>query len=133
MADQIDRPLLRALNADMEEALKAVAEKHGVSIDVGNASFTSQNATFKVQVAVIGKGGVADTREAQDFRIFASSYGLSADDLGQTFPYGGKEYTIVGLSRKSSKYPIVCKRDNREARLPVESVIGGLAIKRAKK
>lgn len=133
MAEEITRPLLRQLQADMDEALKAVAQKHGVSIEVGNASFTSQNATFKVQVAVTGKGGVADTREAQDFRIFATSYGLTPDDLGQTFPYGGKEYTIVGLSRKSSKYPILCKKNGENVRLPVESVIGGLAIKRAKK
>lgn len=133
MADEITRSLLRAMNDDMEQALKAVAEKHGVSIEVGSARFTSQNATFKVQIAVIGKGGVADTREAQDFRIFATSYGLSPDDLGQIFPYGGKELTIVGLSRKSAKYPILCKRDGQDVRLPVESVVGGLAIKRAKK
>lgn len=133
MADEITRPLLRTLHAEFTEALEAVAKRHGVGIQLGNASFTSQNATFKVQVAVTGKGGVADTREAQDFRIFASSYGLSADDLGQTFPYGGKEYTIVGLSRKSTKYPILCKRDGENVRLPVESVIGGLTIKRAKK
>lgn len=108
VADTITNELLDTLQVEMREALAVVAAKHGVSITIGASTFTNANAIFKLQVAVIGEHGLPDTREAEQFRFAASSYGLSPDDLGRSFVYDGKNYTIVGLSRKSPKYPILC-------------------------
>lgn len=111
----ITKPLLRAINADLSQALVAIAEKHGVQIKVGSGSFTSDNATVKVEIAAIASDGTAKTKEATDFERYATSYGLKPEDLGKTFSYGGKEYTLVGAKPRSTKYPLLAK-DNRSGK-----------------
>jgi len=50
------------------------------------------------------------TREAQDYKRFASAMGFDADTLGRELTWGGDAYTIAGLSIKSTKYPLLCRR-----------------------
>lgn len=121
--NQFDRTNLRALQADIDAALAAMAEKHGIQIKAGGASFGATAATFKVELAVIGDGGVAKTRHATEFELFASSYGLAPTDLGREFTYKGNGYKITGLSTKSRRFPVEASRtDGRTFKFPAELV-----------
>jgi hypothetical protein len=55
--------------------------------------------------------------------MMAKMYGMSPEDLGKSFTYGRDQYTIVGLSRKSHKFPLLAKRsDGKVFKFPVDVV-----------
>ena len=93
----------------IQNALNGVAGPAGVDIRVGNCRFGT-DATFQVIVSEVAADGTVKTREADDFRMLASSYGLEPEDLGRSFRSNGDRYTIAGLKPRSRKYPILAKR-----------------------
>lgn len=130
MITSFDRRNLPVLRAAMATALAAVEAQYGIKITVGNARFLPDNATFKIEMATIGQSGVANTREREAFKSQAVLYGLNPNDLDKTITYGfgGEQYTIIGLSPRRSKYPIVAKRvrDGKTILLTVSGVKSGL-------
>jgi hypothetical protein len=118
----ITRPLLKALTADLNQALVAIAEKHGVQLKVGNGTFRADNATLKIEIAAIDDNGTAKTKEASDFERCANSYGLKPEDLGTEFTFQGKTLTLVGAKPRSTKYPLLATDTvGRTWKLPVSA------------
>ena len=126
----MDRAKVIKLRSMLEIALEAFAKASGLTIKVGNASFTPGNVTFKVELAEQGENGEAVTREATDFMTYASLWGFAKTDLGRQFSYAGKTYQIKGAKPRSHRFPILCKdtRSGKMFKLPLESVKHGLAI-----
>lgn len=60
----INRELLRVLRAEIDEALLALGNKHGLALNVGTASFSDTAATFKLTVAVKGAMPAATLKKA---------------------------------------------------------------------
>jgi hypothetical protein len=118
----IDRKLLRSFNADALEALKAVAAKHGVSIEQKNGSFArdGSNATVKFELATVGSDGQAQTKAAQSFKQNAALFGIDPEALGTTFTHNGTEFRVTGLVCRRPKYPISAERvsDGRAFKFP---------------
>jgi hypothetical protein len=52
---------IKAIRADMDEALATLANKHGMAFSIGRISYTANNFTAKVTGATIGKGGTIQT------------------------------------------------------------------------
>ena len=77
----IDRQFLRTAREEIQNILKDYADKHNLQISLGSASFTSENATFKLELATKTTDGSVNTKKAADFKLYASMYGLSPDDL----------------------------------------------------
>ena len=124
---EFDRTNLRAISADIEAALAPVAAKFGITFTYKGVRFTSDNATFKIEGATIGSGGVANTRERDNFKLYASMYGLKDTDLDKQITYAGKRFTIIGLNTRRQKYPIVARReDGKTLLLTVEGVKSAL-------
>jgi len=121
-----DRAAVKATRDALQGALGALAEQMGCEIKVGSATFdrSGANCTFKVECAVIGQDGVAETREIADFRGLAPMYGLKPDDLGRTFTNAGEQYRICGIKAKSRKYPILAERerDGKVFKFPADTV-----------
>ena len=105
-----DKQSCRDIRLALEQALANVATDLGVKITVGNASYSSSHIVFKLEVAEITKDGVAMTKEATTFTQLASLYGLKPTDLNRTFTWGGKQFTLVGLAPRRSKYPFIGMR-----------------------
>jgi hypothetical protein len=120
---------LKLLATEIEEAVQSVAKKHGIQIKRGRGVYGGSNASLKLELAVVGKGGQAQTREAEDFKRYASVYGLKAENLGAEFTdFDGEVYTITGLKPRSRKYPILVERvDGMGFKMPAERVKVGLA------
>lgn len=106
----IDRTNLTRIRSSIQQALEAVADEYDVKISVGNASFTGNNASIKVDVATIAENGEVNTKEATDFKVCARRYGMAASDLGRTFHYDGHLFTLSGCKPRAKKYPILAKR-----------------------
>jgi len=95
-----------ALQSILDEA-KDKIEALGVSASLGNASYSSSDCTFKLELADIGEDGVALTKEVSDFQNNAVFYDLKADDLGKEFYSNGSRFKITGCKPRSRKYPIL--------------------------
>ena len=125
---QFDKQSLRSLRPQIEAALKSIEKELKVKFSLGSCRFTSENATFKLEVATVSKGGKVASVEATAFKEFASLYNLKPSDLGRSFTsFSGQSFTIIGLNTRKSKYPIIAK-DNRDRRFKFssESVVTAL-------
>jgi hypothetical protein len=107
---QFDRSECRRVREAIDKALEEVGRKHGISLKLGNARFTSSNVNFKLEASLLGENGEVRSKEAEDFKMYASRYGLKADDFGKPFTtFGGKVFTICGLNTRANKNPIHAK------------------------
>ena len=126
--DSFDRINLRPLSIDIQSALAPIAAKYGITLQYKSSRFSPDNVTIKIEGATIGSSGVANTRERDDFKLYASMYGLKETDLDKEISYTGKKYIIIGLNTRRSKYPIVAKRieDGKTILLTCEMVKSAL-------
>ena len=122
----ITRTLLRTIRTDAEAALLDVAKKHGVQLTVGNGSFArdGSNAHLKLEIAGIADSGEVMTKEATDFKRYASSFGLTPEDLGTTFKYNGKEFKLIGCKPRNHKFPLIAEntKNGKTYKLPKDAV-----------
>jgi hypothetical protein len=88
---------IEGIRDDINAALTAVAEKHGLSIHAGNATFTSTAATFKLEVV--------DVKANWESCIIGT--GLHPDDLGKKCIFGSKCLTIVGFDHNAKRNKIL--------------------------
>lgn len=118
MTTTITKPMLAALRTEMNAALAAVAQKHGIAINVGNCSFNESTATFKVLVAAGAEGGESaeHVKARADFKAYAMMFGLDPDWIGASFKSNGTTYTIVGLHPNKRKQPVVVTKDGAPGR-----------------
>jgi hypothetical protein len=114
MIKQFDTVVLGNLRTEMNEALKGIAEKYGMTIDAGKATYGNSYATFKVELALVKADGSVGTREATMFRMYAKMLGMSPDDLGREFESNGKKYKLTGYNPSKRKYPFVAEHDGKE-------------------
>ena len=117
-----DRPTLKVIGEAIDKALYAVAREYDISIKRGGGAFDATNFRFKVECSIIVKGTVV-TKESQQFKQYASLYGMKPEDLGKQILFGGKAYKITGLRLTSRKFPVMAERyDGRTYFLPLSSV-----------
>ena len=109
---RFDRDSVKLTRQRLEAALKGFGEELGCQVHVGNASFDRDGGycTFKLELAVVGEGGVVQTKEMSAFRQCAVLYGLKPEDLGAEFVAQDEKYRIIGANPKSGKYPIIGAR-----------------------
>jgi hypothetical protein len=105
--DVFTRPALQVLRASLVEALKPVAETHGLSIVVGKVSFMTNNCTVRIEVGTVDASGVVHSREAEDFKVNAALHGLTPEHLGRTFMDRGAEFKLVGYRVRARTKPFV--------------------------
>ena len=120
----IDRNLLTLIRKEIDQTLLAVAEKHGVAIEAGRCTFTATHATMKLEISArSGVSGEVITKEAEDFKRYAASFGLKEKDLNRKIQYGGAQYQIVGLKPRCRKFPVLARRgDGKLFKLAVSVV-----------
>jgi hypothetical protein len=124
----LNKATVIALRAEIQEALKSVAAKHGISITTGNGTFTGDNATLKLEIAVIAVDGTVVSKTVSAFQSLATLYGFKPEDLGRTFKSGSRTYTITGLDRNSYKYPLLASSNGKTYKLPLDAVRKALGI-----
>jgi hypothetical protein len=122
----LDRPVLAAIRKRMDEALSAVGVEFGLRIVTGRATYSPTLATFKVEVATVGADGVAETREARDYREMAYAFGLDPAWLGKSFTYGGKPAEIVGLKPNARRFPVLVRQGERTFKFTADTIRNAL-------
>ena len=127
-----DRPAVRAVMDECEEALKAVADRHGLKLVRKSCSYLGNECpvAFKLQTVVTDVSGEVVTSEAQDFKRCAVLFGLKPEDLGREFVSPqGKRFKICGAKPRNRKYPILakCVTTGRVYKFPEDQVVRALA------
>ncbi len=97
---QIDRTTAKLLGAEIQEALEAVAAKHGLIVSVRGGKYDDTMYAPKVEF----KTANADE---EDFNRYANWYGLEGQ-FGETFTQNGRSFKITGIAPRSPKRPIIC-------------------------
>jgi hypothetical protein len=122
----MDREKVRELRGQLEAALAPLAERTGLAIRVGNASYMGTCATFKLEVAEKSADGTTLDKEAACLSQMGEHYGLPKDALGKEFHFRGHAYKATGLNPNSHKFPLLATRlsDGKAFKVPA-SAMGG--------
>jgi len=101
---KFDKPTLRKLRDELQDAVDAVSSANGIKIDVGNARFDDTTVTFKLNCVTIGADGIAETTESKNLTRLYPQY------VGKVITlWNGVKGEIVGYSTRSRKYPFQVK------------------------
>lgn len=122
---RFDRTACKVLRDEIDLALGAVAEKYGISIQAGNAKFSDNNITFKLELATKSDDGNVMTKEAEDFKRYAIMLGLRPEILFTEFEFNNKRFQLIGYKPKSPKYPFLakCTYTGQTYKLPEQGVL----------
>lgn len=129
---QFDGQTLDVLRAELNEVLKPLSEKHGISFDIGRMSYESDNVRFTVTSNVVPEG--VDPQYAEDYRSlekYGRMYGLSTDDFMKVVEKPGGNITILGVNPKSPKYCINGMKDGKRFRFTEGTIANYLKKKNA--
>jgi len=105
MITSFSRSTCSQLRDDLNAALKAVSEKHGIDISIGNMSFNA--ATINTKVTLQTRN--TDTANRANSYLLAK-YGLPTNAIGMTVVCRGVAHTITGINKSKRSYPIITKR-----------------------
>lgn len=121
---------VKQIREEMNEALKTVAEKHNMILNVGNISYNDAEVNIKVNFKNLEKKEEYDDKL---FKQYAEMFGLKPEDQGKSFTsFSGITMTISHLDLKKRKYPIICNgSDGRSYKLSQEQVQRGLKLNNA--
>ena len=104
----ITKNTCRNLRTDLNAALESIREKYGLTIEVGNMTYTSSDVNVKISAFL--PSSEAGTKEAKAFLDKCFMYNLKKDDLGKEFVSDtGERHKIVGLAPSRKKYPILTR------------------------
>ncbi len=110
----LNRTRVRAIKADIDEALLQVARRYGLdSLKCGSASFSSDNLTLKVTGTAAG----GKSTEEMKYERMTVRYGLPA--YGKIFVYAGQSYRIVGATRGANK--VICVNVDTDRRYRISA------------
>lgn len=99
--DRFNKATLGALRPEIQAALDAIAEKHGIKLQLGNIGFAADGSSFKAPVE--GRvEALADAKEHAQFLEMARLYGLDPEKVAAT-PQG--KVRLVGYNARKRTKP----------------------------
>lgn len=107
---KINKTTLKGIRERVEELLLPLGEELELDFDLANCKYGDGTATFQLKVGELNADGQAITKESQDFKLYATQYGLEPEDLWGVFTSRGVEYQITGLRTRAPRRPIAAKR-----------------------
>lgn len=108
---EFDKKNLGVIRKDVDEALKGVGAKHGITLALGRITYTATDFRGKLE-AIIPNGKVdgGDPYKAilfNELQKYGSMYGLSAADHGKIVNIHGVNYKFLGIKSGARKSPLI--------------------------
>lgn len=114
MTTEITRTKLREIKKDIDNALKAVADKHGILLQTGNSRFTDTTFTTKIEGAVRPSGNGSTATSPADLKLqtsWAAKKGFMGDlsdlKIGDPVKVNTMTGKFVGHDTGKRKYPFI--------------------------
>ena len=107
--NKIDRDLCKDIRSELDSVLASIGEKLGVSLRMGGGSFSSDSATFKLEVELLSETGRPISKEETYLNDNHELLGIPKDWLGAKLkdPRDGKLYYLRGYKARSPKRPFI--------------------------
>jgi len=117
---KFSKPVLKMLRVDVDEALRVVAEKHGIEIKGGNWSFTEDTVTMKLEGRVEG----GKSAEMIALEMYSEEAVGQKICVGDEFDFKANVGVakVVGFKTRSPKFPFVIENANGRYKVPADSV-----------
>ena len=107
--DKIDRNVCKDIRAELDTELASIGERLGLSLRMGGGSFSSDSATFKLEVELLSATGRPISKEERYLNENHELLGIPKEWLGAKLkdPKDGKLYHLRGYKVRSPKRPFV--------------------------
>ena len=98
----IDKKTCNAICNEIAELAKTLEAKYGVTIDRGNAKYTTTTIDLKIKVEL--KGEASKKKAEATYRLYCNMFGAQIEWFGKSFNDGsGNTLTVVGINPKAPK------------------------------
>jgi len=127
---EFNKQNLKSLRQDMNAALAKLEKQYGIQINVGNASYSDNEVTFKTKCNTVSKEGTAITKEAQNWPLYAELNGVSQFSIGDRIALQGKIFSIEGWNTRAKKAPVMIKEvgSNKTFKCSAQTLAGKLPM-----
>ncbi len=107
--NKIDRDVCKDIRSELDSVLASIGEKLGVSLRMGGGSFSSDSATFKLEVELLSETGRPISKEETSLNQNHEFLGIPKEWLGAKLkdPQTGKIYYLRGYKVRSRKRPFL--------------------------
>lgn len=96
---------LKELREIINSHLKALSEETGLDFHVGNASYSDETASYKLECKISG----VDV-EKSEWNKHCRLYGFTSEDYGKIITINNERFKIAGLNLRSPKNCMKIKR-----------------------
>ena len=107
------RPNIKRVQAEIDKALAAIGERHGIQIKTGAGNFSPTSVKLKLEMAVISDGGVAKTPGRVALELHYPQY------VDKIVTVNGKQGKVVEYHSKKWKNPFIVETLNRKDKYKV--------------
>tara|TARA_R110002012_G_C11513770_1_gene598712 strand:- start:531 stop:959 length:429 start_codon:yes stop_codon:yes gene_type:complete len=113
---------LDQLREAINNSLKLIGRTFGIELNLTNISYSDYNFNGKLVANLESKNGELFTEGAIYYKKACEDYDLKIEWLGQAFVRKGQSFTIVGLKKRSQKYPVECVSNGKHYKFPASTV-----------
>ncbi len=114
-----DKIAMKAVRNDLNEALKAVEAKHGITFTIGNIGYSSSD--FRCTLKAVA--GSADEAKLIEWDKYCTKFGLMPDLFGKSFSVNGDVFVIDSIKPRAKKYPVIGSKDGKLYKFPASTVL----------
>lgn len=106
---KFDHSSIEALRLDINSALAALGQKHGLKLTAGSCRFGPEACTFKLAIATVvaGSSEVIDS-EASALKTHQPFMGVTLEKLTSAFTYQQYAFRVTGYRRSCYRRPFRC-------------------------
>ena len=105
----MDKATAETIRDEIKNAIAAVLEQHGLTLDRRSVSYGDHSCTVKLEIREAG-----NNKFEADFLEWVSYHGyvthIKAEDLNCIFKLGKNQYQLIGADRKKRKQPMIVQR-----------------------
>ena len=120
-----ERNTVRVLRDNLNADIAALGEKYGITLHLGNASFTDTSVVFKLEATIAGGQTIKQQKVGKDLELYASIY-LQGVDLTKTYKHPHpdiKTFKLVGWNSRGREYPVIVEGgDGKKYKLSIDQV-----------
>jgi hypothetical protein len=121
----------KLIETEMAEALREVAERHGLKVAPAGGSFNEGEFTAKVKWTVADPVASADL-ERRLFEEICVVFGVAPDAYGKTLVSKGVVYTLIGFDTRRSKFCVRTRAQNGKIMFFGEEILRHFKMAEAK-
>jgi len=133
---KFDEQTLPIVRSDIEEALNAIAKKHGMTkLSIGTITYDPDGSNFRTRLEGMlplsaAQKDIEDEREQDLFEMLE----MPRDSRGKEITIDNRKFRIIGVNPKRPKYPVLIEdsQTGRKGKTTAYTAICALGVQKEK-